>query len=258
MQIFKNMSFYSQKGIGIATFLGTPLAASVLIKHNYDQLGDKGKGRIAIILGLIVTIAMFVGIFCVSESNLNRIPRQIIPAVYTLMVYLIVERFQGNYLKQFEKEGGRYLSNWRAAAVGLFCFLLIIGAILLSAFLDRTSNAYDEGMQQFIDNEESAAIVYGQLSSRTSLELINEINFNSIPKWEQNIKLLDSLSTKLDLDPILINRNIMLRKYSELRIQELGFLKQSIILNTNRYDLVIDSLNSEMQEIIEELNSFKN
>lgn len=247
-------ALYSQKGIGIATFLGSPLASSILINHNYVQLGDERKGKIAILLGTVFTIAMFVGIFSIPESTIDKIPQQIIPAIYTAIVYYIVEKLQGEHLKQFEEEGREYMSNWKAAGVGLICLILIFGGIMTYVFLDPVTKAYDNGIQQFVNNEESAAEVYNQLNSKNSLELITEINGNSIPKWEQNIKLLDSLTTNLNLDREMINRNTKLKKYSELRIEELGFLKQAILLNTMRYDFKMDSLNREMQKIIDELN----
>ena len=247
-------ALYSQKGIGIATFLGSPLASSILIRHNYVQLGDERKGKIAILLGVVFTVAMFVGIFSIPEATIAKIPQQIIPAIYTAIVYFIVEKFQGEHLKQFEAEGLKYMSNWKAAGIGIICLILIFGGIMAYVFLDPVNKAYDNGIQQFVNNEESAAKVYNQLDSNTSLELITEINGNSIPKWEQNIELLDSLSTNLNLDIEMINRNTKLKRYSELRIEELGYLKQAILLNTMRFDFKMDSLNREMQKIIDELN----
>ena len=37
----KGIKLYSKKGIGIATILGSPLAASILIRSNYIELGKK-------------------------------------------------------------------------------------------------------------------------------------------------------------------------------------------------------------------------
>lgn len=247
-------ALYSQKGIGIATFLGSPFASSVLIRHNYVQLGDERKGKIAILLGAAFTIAMFVTIFSIPESAIDKIPQQIIPSIYTVIVYFIVDKLQGERLKQFEEEGGIYMSNWKAAGIGIISLIIIFGGIMTYIFLDPETNAYENGIQQFTNNEESATKVYNQLNSKTSFELITEINSNSIPKWEQNIKLLDSLSTNLNLDREMISRNTKLKRYSEMRIEELGYLKQGILLNTIRTNFKIDSLNREMQKIINELN----
>lgn len=87
--------------------------------------------------------------------------------------------------------------------------------------------------------------------------MFTEINGNSIPKWEQNIELLDSLislNINLNLTTEMMNRNIKFKNYSELRVEELGFLKQAILWNTMNYDFKMDSLNREMQKIIDELN----
>ena len=52
----KNLKFYSPKSIGLATFLGGPLAAGYLARENFLALDDPKSGNNALILGVISTI----------------------------------------------------------------------------------------------------------------------------------------------------------------------------------------------------------
>ena len=84
--------FYSQKGISIATYFGGPLAAGYLVKKNYETLGQPESGKKALIIGIISTILLFVGIFSIPKSIIDKIPSALIPLIYTGLIYLIVEK----------------------------------------------------------------------------------------------------------------------------------------------------------------------
>ena len=46
----KNVKFYSQKAIAIASYFGGPLAAGLLIRRNYINLGMEKEGRYTLII----------------------------------------------------------------------------------------------------------------------------------------------------------------------------------------------------------------
>ena len=84
----KGIKLYSKKAIGIATFIGAPLAVSILIRNNYIELGKNEKGKAALIIGTISTILLFIGIFMIPENIMSKVPNQIIPLIYTGIIYL--------------------------------------------------------------------------------------------------------------------------------------------------------------------------
>ena len=85
---------YSQRSIAIATFFGGPVAAGYLVKKNYNALNQPENGRTAFIIGVIATILLFLGLFLLPESIIDRFPNKLIPAVYTGIIYLIVENLK--------------------------------------------------------------------------------------------------------------------------------------------------------------------
>ncbi|MFT7158343.1 MAG: hypothetical protein ACI8Q1_003374 [Parvicella sp.] len=79
----KDLRFYSQTAIGMATFIGGPIAAGYLIRENYLSLDQPDKGKKSLIIGIISTVLLFTGIFIIPESIMDKVPNQILPAVYT-------------------------------------------------------------------------------------------------------------------------------------------------------------------------------
>ena len=125
----KDLKFYSQKAIVIATFIGTPLAAGYLIRENYLSLNKPAEGKNSFIIGLISTVLLFVVIFMIPESIMDKVPNSILPAIYTGIVYLTVQKLQGKILNQHKENGSEFYSGWKSAGIGfLSSIILIIGA----------------------------------------------------------------------------------------------------------------------------------
>jgi len=100
----EDKKLFTQKGISIATFLGGPLAAGYLVRQNFRALGKETEALISIILGILLTAATFIPLFMLPEDIVDKIPNQLIPAIYTLMIYGVVELVQGKDLKRYKEE----------------------------------------------------------------------------------------------------------------------------------------------------------
>jgi hypothetical protein len=83
----KDIKLYSSKAISGATFLGGPLVAGYLIGENFKALDKPNEGRNSLIIGIISTIILFGGIFMVPENMIDKIPTQLIPIVYTGIIW---------------------------------------------------------------------------------------------------------------------------------------------------------------------------
>ena len=97
---------FSQRAIAIATYFGGPAAAGYLVKKNYESHDQSEKGKKAFIIGIISTLLIFAGIFSIPEHIIDKIPNAVIPAIYTGIIYLIVEKIQGQWLKEHKESGG--------------------------------------------------------------------------------------------------------------------------------------------------------
>jgi hypothetical protein len=135
MNMEDTKKLYSQKAIGIATFFGGPLAAGYLVKKNYQSLGLESHGKKAFIIGIVSTLLLFAGVFSIPEHILDKIPNALIPAIYTGIIYLIVERLQGQDLKEPLENGRAFQSAWKAVGVGAISMLILLIFIATTAFI---------------------------------------------------------------------------------------------------------------------------
>ena len=124
---------YSMRSIWAGTFLGGPLTAGYLIAENFKTLGQKEKVKPTWTIAIIATIIIFGGIFMIP--NADKIPRQIIPLIYTAIAYYIVNEIQGDKIKTYISETGKAFSVWRSLGVGLIWAIITMIPILIYVLL---------------------------------------------------------------------------------------------------------------------------
>ncbi|MFH4964864.1 hypothetical protein V8G69_07655 [Gaetbulibacter sp. M235] len=253
----KEIKLYSSKAISGATFLGGPLAAGYLISENFKALNKPDDGRKSLIIGIITTIVLFGGIFMLPESIIDKIPRQIIPLIYTGIIWGIVEWKQGDILKVHKENGNSFFSGWRAAGVG-FISLVIIGiGIFGYAFLstdDEIYEQYDSELAVFSKNENESLVFYNHIDSKPKFALINELDNDVIPKWKENLKIIERTNQMENLPNELLKQNEILLKYCELRIKGFELFKKAISEDTDKYSIELNRIHSEIDKQLKKLN----
>jgi hypothetical protein len=169
---------YSMRSIWAGTFLGGPLTAGYLIAENFKTLGQIEKVKPTWIIAIIATIIIFGGIFMVP--NTDKIPRQIIPLIYTAIAYYIVNEIQGDKIKAYISETGKAFSVWRSLGVGLIWAIITVIPIFIYVLLtDPTLTATNKS--------------YGQLK--------HEIYFNKTTVTENEAdKIADALTQTIFFD----------------------------------------------------------
>ncbi len=107
---------YSLTAIGVATFLGSALAAGYMLAKNYKSLGQARMGQYAL-LGSIGLVLAFIILPTQFVSNLPAAVAVMIGQV--VLVLFITNRLQGAMFRSFEEMGGQYYSMGRAVLVGV-------------------------------------------------------------------------------------------------------------------------------------------
>lgn len=253
--------FYSQRAITIATYFGGPLAAGFLVKKNFETLEQPGRAKRSLFIGIISTIVIFAGIFSVPESIIDKIPQMLIPMVYTGIIYLIVEKLQGDVLRQHKESGGEFYSGWRAALVGFIAMVILIGAIAVSAFIagdlskevaDFDTKAYDNEVAKFVVNEKNALIVFSVIETKEPDSLIVEFS-KGVALWKENKRIVEKMNAIKNLPPELKEQDAKLLKYCDLRIQHNELIIKAISEETDKYVSEIEEVGSSIDAILEEL-----
>ncbi|QEM12623.1 hypothetical protein [Mucilaginibacter rubeus] len=123
---------YTLNSIRIVTFLFGPLAAGYLVSQNYKAFDQREKVTATWIIAVVALIAV-VGL-AIFTSGIERFPKFVFPLAYAWGTFLLVQKFQGEQMKEHSAAGGTTFTIWRALLAGLICLvatLAIIFVILL-------------------------------------------------------------------------------------------------------------------------------
>jgi len=253
----KDLKFYSQRAIAIATFIGGPLAAGYLIRENYLTLNKPEEGKKSLIIGIVSTIVLFVVIFMIPEGIIDKIPNQIFPLVYTGIVFMIVDKIQGKTLNQHKEHKNHFFSGWKAAGIGLVSFVIISIGIIGYVFLSPDGAEYvkyEAEIEKFSKNEAETLTFYDHLDTKTNYSLLQELDNSIIPKWEENIKIIKASDNIENLPSELLQQNKMLLEYSELRLKAFQLFKKAISEDSEKYNQDLEQLHLEIDRQLDKLN----
>jgi hypothetical protein len=252
----ENIKLYSQRSISIATYFGGPLAAGILARQNYVNLGKEQAGMYSLVIGTLSTLLLFAGIFSVPEDIMDKIPSALIPFVYTGIIYLIIEKYQGAILKSHKENKRPFYSAWRATGIGGICMVILLAGIFGYAYLAPESfdtKKYDDGIAQFNVNEEKALQLFTLLDKGNKEEIISHIDQIGIPSWQQNLTILTNLDKIEGLEKQFITQNEILRKYTLLRISYFELIRKAVDENTVKYDAQLQKINSDIEAELKKL-----
>jgi len=248
--------YYSRIAIAIATYFGGPIAAGILARHNFINMGKNRFATYSIPVGIVATFIVFVLIFSVPENILDKIPNSLIPTVYTAIIYAFVDWLQGPTLKSHKENNGAFYSLWKALGVGAICLAIILGILFSYFYLfsdDFDTNKYDSGIAQVNQNEEKALELYDIIDVGDVQVCIHFIDSVGLPAWKSNIQILSAMDTIEGLYDEFILQDKVLENYNLLRIQSYALIRKSLVENTHIYDHVIDSLDLKMAKEIQKL-----
>lgn len=112
--------------VTLAAFLGSVVAGSLLMAHNYRVLGRRGLAWQHLAGGVVVTLLIVVVAFFLPEGA----PGLGIPV--SLGAYIYAQQLQGEAIGNHFRAGGRGVSWWAAAAMGLACSVALIVLVFIA------------------------------------------------------------------------------------------------------------------------------
>ncbi|MBK8810504.1 MAG: hypothetical protein IPN69_07170 [Acidobacteria bacterium] len=118
-------NLFSNFQIALATFIGMPIAGSILLAQNYRNLGRAGSGWQTLILGLVSTIVLFIIAFLLPDG----FPNFILPMAYTIAMRQLVEYLQGDVIAN--QKGSWAVTVGVAVGCLVLIMALVFGAIVL-------------------------------------------------------------------------------------------------------------------------------
>ncbi len=123
---------YTLGQIGVATYLGGPIAGCYLVSENFKHFDNTRLANKIQIIGIVSTFLLFAGILLVPERIMDSIPNMVIPLIYTALIAGYAQKSQGETIKESLAIGYQKYSGWRVAGVSLgFLFLELLYIIAL-------------------------------------------------------------------------------------------------------------------------------
>jgi len=130
----RGVKVYVPNHVGLAAFLGSPLAGAWILGANYAALGRPAERTKALVVGFIATVALLVLSLALPEN----IPNSILPIAYTFALREYAKRVQGKDVERVLAGGGAKHSGWRAAGIGLLCLAVLVALMILYVRLIET------------------------------------------------------------------------------------------------------------------------
>jgi len=255
----ESKKLFSQKAISIATFFGGPAAAGYLIKKNYDAFDQQEQGKTAFVIGLVITLLLIILFYTLPDSVSDKIPNAVLPAIYSAVVYWLVDKTQGARIEAHEAMGGEFYSRWKAAGIGavfmVLLLVLIFGSLYLSGDLygpGFDTTRYDKEASKFAENEEQALAVFGMMETTAPDVIVQELA-KGTALWKENKEVLQRLASFEHLPDKLLRNNKKLMHYCDLRIAHGEYIIRALNENTDQYDADIERIGSEIEKILGEL-----
>jgi hypothetical protein len=124
---------YKDRAIWGGTFLGGPLVAGYLIAENFKAFGEPEKAKKTWIYTVIATVIIFGGAFLMPD--IEMMPRQIIPIVYTAIAYYLIQYYQGAQINSHIAAGGQVYSGWRVFGVAVIGLVITMAVVFGVAFV---------------------------------------------------------------------------------------------------------------------------
>lgn len=167
----KKSALFSIKAIGVATYLGGPIAGGWLIALNYNRLNNAAKRNQILCYTLIFTIALFATLMIIPEKIMDYVPNYLIPTIYTPLFALYAQKFQGADIRAHQENGAKKGSAWTVFNItlcSLLCtFALIIGMVLI---MEPHVEPYEFEGTVYHYGEQSHVIYHNEVD----LELLNK------------------------------------------------------------------------------------
>lgn len=245
---------YSDKSITFATFLGGPLGGGYMISENFKALGKEDQARWALILAVSLSLAIIMLLLLLPGDIVESMPRQLFPIAYTAVAYLVVNKHQQKAISHHREAGFPFYSGWRAAGIGLISGLIFLGAIFgLYYFTPEWESAayYDSQLEQFERNEQTSLLFYDHLDANTDAMLLQELDEVCIPKWEENIAIMEELIAIESTPGEFKVQNNFLLEYSQLRLAIFQTFKKAISDQSTNYDNKLDELHIRLDRLLE-------
>lgn len=186
------------------------------LKEGIDGAAHLG----GLISGFVIGFAFFYGIINKESKELNYWILGIVSFLGISCSYLVLEKIP-NPIKKYKTTSGKKLNYFEL---------------------------YDIKMKDFVDNETLALDIRYQNSSDKEA-MLKYIENHTLYYWNENLKIVTEIE-KYSIPEDALKRNLLLKKYVQLRIKQSKLISQKIQSDSEKFDQKLIEVNQEINNII--------
>jgi peptidoglycan/LPS O-acetylase OafA/YrhL len=131
---------YRNNAIWVAAFFGGPLAAGYIMAENFKAFNEPQKAKITWIITVVATILIFACVIAIPDDV--KFPNHLIPLIYTVIAYALMQSLQGKSIKNYISSGGHFFGWGRTICVGLISLAITLVVIAIFAFVMKFLSYY--------------------------------------------------------------------------------------------------------------------
>jgi hypothetical protein len=168
-QPIPNYRLFDMTSIGIAAFLGSPIAATALMAINYRRLGRPRAAVIALASGIVGTAAaMLAATLFVSSSAVSSAAAAALFAV----TYQTIKGIQGPVIAQHLNQGGSRSSRWAAFGISVATCVALLAVVFggVLAYLVGAAAVHDRQSAVAIGTKDNI-LISGSATKQDALSL---------------------------------------------------------------------------------------
>jgi hypothetical protein len=120
---------FTPGGVGVGTFLGGPIAATVLMAMNFGRVGWEARQRNTVIIGILATLVVFAIAFALPANGGTGLA-----IVWVAIAVYTAKQYQPALQEELGADF-REASNWKAAGIGCVSFIAMIVVGFVGGFL---------------------------------------------------------------------------------------------------------------------------
>jgi hypothetical protein len=115
------------RGAVLATFLGTPTAAGIVLAINFARVGRTTAAWNSVAIGFLSTVAVIAVALLVPDNW--HIPAMVYQIPILWGVFTVASQVQGPMVREHAARGGQFASLWGSAGIGIACGVVIAAAV---------------------------------------------------------------------------------------------------------------------------------
>lgn len=157
------------------------------------------------------------------------------------------------FVPSLKKEGQL---NLKFGTIALLVFLVLSTSFVVYKKMPNDYGIYDQKIARFTALETKALEVYKLPKDAPKEQLLKGLKEDGIVNWHKSLAIINELD-KLNLPEVFHQRNVLLKKYCELRIKSYDLAYKAIAENTEKYKDEMVGYNVAIQNLLNELTAQK-